>query len=123
MNLDKIDIKLVRRLSELGEEEKTSTTQLAKDILNPEDRKETIKFNSLITSRLKKLVDYGMVTQEKVDGTMKFYVDEGDVLCPESRLEFESKGEKKILQSSNSVIFPKDEGIYAMMFVEGKDSV
>lgn len=119
MQLDKIDIKLLKRLTELGEEEKTSATQLAKDILNPESRKETIKYNSLITSRLKKLIRYGMVTKEKIDGTMKFYVDENDVICPESTLEFNGKE----MNTSNSIIFSKDGGIYAMLFVDGAESV
>lgn len=122
MNIDKLDIRIVKKLSEYEEDEEITTTQLAKDVVDPDSREELISYNSLFTSKLKKLVGYGIIsTQEMENGKTKFYVDEEDVACENARLELEKNGEGSItFESDDTILLPKDEGIYAVMFVEEK---
>lgn len=123
MNIDKIDIRIVKKLSEYDEDEEITTTQLAKDVANPDSREELINYNSLFTSKLQKLVNYGIISTEEMDnGKAKFYIDEDDVACKDASLELENNGGNSLtLESDDTILLPKDEGIYAIMFVEERE--
>ncbi len=119
MNIDKIDINIIRKLSEYGEDEEITTTQLVKDVMNPNDREEMINYNSLLTSKLKKLIGYGIIsTEEMDDGKSKFYISEKDAICENVKLELDRNGDSVKFNSDNTVIIPKDGGVYAIMFIE-----
>jgi len=72
MNLDKTDILIMR---EMWIADKITTTELAKRVFKPKNRYELQDKTSHIIKRLNKLVKYGLVFKETVDGKTYYFLN------------------------------------------------
>jgi len=77
MHIDKLDLKILRFLLEKREKnENITTTAIAKQIFEINDREEYQKKDAFIRKRLNKLKDFGLINkaQEKINGReISFY--------------------------------------------------
>lgn len=124
MNLDKVDLSLIKILHDKDIEKEMSTTDLAKEIFDPKCRDDVISYNSMITSKLNKLIDYGVVTRSKTDSNKwAYYVDDDDILVTDGSIDFNYMGDKRSVDSDCIIFIPDTDGLYIISFLPEKYDV
>lgn len=105
--LDRLDIILLLYLNDHGE---VTTTEIAKNIFKPKDRRETVKLDNHVRSRLKALIKLGVV-ETITDGNTKYRLVEDRFFMGEGKVSLPIKGGKKMLFDIGDFIVVKtDDG-------------
>lgn len=122
MKLDKIDLKLLNELYILKEKE--TTTSLAKKIFEVSKRSEIQKMDSKVRDRLKKLIGYGLVINEKIDGKTYYSLNMDAVVCARGSIKTKPKVDylpEKEMEAENIVMITKKDGLYIHTHIPVED--